>query len=263
MAATIAEKPKFFSLKLSVTTPRVRREDLMIFSRQLAAFVRGGIPILTALDVLQEGMDNATLAKVLADVARSLQLGTPFSDAVAAHPKVFPPLYRSMLESAELTGRLPEVLDQLALYLERDLEAKRKVRAALTYPAVVLAMSVGTVVILAGWVLPKFKKFFLSLGAKLPLSTRVMLASTNWLGNWWFAVLGGAAVLVAGYILAMRTPGGRRVRDTALISLPVVGRLSRTAILERFCRTLGSMVSAGVSLPRALTVTGDATNNVV
>lgn len=249
--------------RIELTKQRVSEAELMHFSRQMASFIRAGIPILDAIDVLAEGTENRTLAGALTDIRAALQSGETFHAAAAAHPKIFSPLYLGMLRSAELTGRLDAVLDQLSRYLERDLEAKRKIRSALAYPVIILLMSMATVVVLTVFVLPRFETFFESLHAELPLPTRILLNATNFLQTWWFLFVGGAAALVGGLIAARRTGRGRLAWDGFVLKLPVVGETVRYAVIERFCRILASMVAAGVPLPDAMTVAGEGTDNRV
>jgi type IV pilus assembly protein PilC len=149
------------------------------------------------------------------------------------------------------------------LYLERDLEATRKVKSAMVYPMIVAGMAIVTVVILAGFVLPRFKVFFEDLDAKLPLPTRMLLAFTDFFGQWWWAIGAGFAAIVIGYILALRTNGGRHARDKIALKIPVVGVTIQFAMVERFCRILSSMVAAGVPLPRSLRVATDSLHNLV
>jgi type IV pilus assembly protein PilC len=167
-----------------------------------------------------------------------------------------------VLRSVELTGQLDLVLDQLSQYLERDLEARRKIKAALAYPAMVMLMSLMTVGIMAGFVLPKFKVFFDSLDAKLPLPTRILLGGTGILTTWWWALLMAVVLGIAGLLTLARTPFGRRMKDGTMLKLPAVGVVVRFAVVERFCRILSSMVQAGVPLPDALRLAADGTNNV-
>ena len=155
-------------MQFEITRKKVPTKELMHFSRQLAAFLKAGVSILDAVEVIQEEMTNKVFRAALDDIVESVRAGTTFSGAARAHPEVFPPVYLGMLESAEMTGNLDSVLDQLSGYLERDLEARRKVMSALLYPGIVAGMSVATVGILAGFVLPRFKDFFNSLDAKLP-----------------------------------------------------------------------------------------------
>src|SRR4051812_25458695 len=174
------------SLNIELSKPRVPRAEIMHFSRQLASFVRGGISLMEALDVVREGTTNKRFADVLGDVRESLGEGLPFTEALAQHAVIFPPYYLGILRSAELTGRLDTALDQLAGYLERDLEARSKLKAALTYPIIVMLMSIGTVAVMAVWVLPKFTKFFENMDAKLPLPTRALLAVSHGTRDYWF-----------------------------------------------------------------------------
>jgi type IV pilus assembly protein PilC len=197
------------------------------------------------------------------EVEVGLRGGDTLSDCFDRHPKIFPAFYRGILRSAELTGQLDTVLAQLAGYLEKDLATRRKIKSAMIYPMVVAAMSVVTVAVLAGWVLPQFKTFFASLDATLPLPTRMMLAVTDFLADWWWALLGGAAVLALIGFGAVRTAGGRYGRDRFLLALPVLGVTIRFVLVERFCRILAAMVGAGVPLPEALRVATESLRNVV
>lgn len=251
------------SLNIDITSQRVPRAELMHFSRQLAAFVRAGIPILGAMEVLEEGTANATMRKTLGDIVERLQSGETLVGSMAQHPKVFPPFYLGMVGSAELTGQLDTVLDRLSRYIERDLEAKRKIQSALAYPMVIMAVSVITVLVLTIFVLPRFRAFFESLNAKLPLPTRMLLAVTGFLSDWWYAVISVFVLLVIGLVLFRRTPRGRAAIDAFLLKLPVLGETIRYAVIERFCRALAAMVQAGVPLPDAMIVASDSANNAV
>jgi type IV pilus assembly protein PilC len=250
-------------LQFEITKERVNRSELMHFSRQLAAFLRSGIPILEGIEVLREGASNKTMRRVLAHVGESLRAGETFLGAISAHPQVFPDFYRGMIGAAELTGQLDSVLDRLAHYIERDLDAKRKIRSALAYPLVILAMSIVTVGVLTIFVLPRFRTFFDSLNAELPLPTRMLLSITDFLSEYWYAFLGFGVLLVVGGIVFRRSEGGRARLDSWLLKLPVIGETVRFAVIERFCRVLASMAQAGVPLPEAMSVAGDTANNAV
>jgi type IV pilus assembly protein PilC len=250
-------------LGLELRSSRVKREEIMHLSRQLGAFVRAGLPLIDAVHTLGEEATNKVLRRVMHDVEDGLRRGERLSDCLERHPRIFPEFYRGILRSAELTGQLDTVLDQLARYLERDLEARRKVNAALIYPGVIAAMALGTVVILATVVLPRFKVFFASLNAELPLPTRMLIAITDFFTQWWWAVLGGAIVVgLIGY-LVVKTERGRYLRDGLFLRLPVIGDAVRFALVERFCRILSSMASAGVALPEALRVATASLRNRV
>ncbi|HEY3716595.1 MAG TPA: type II secretion system F family protein [Jatrophihabitantaceae bacterium] len=250
-------------LQFEVTAQRVKREELMHLSRQLSAFVRAGLPLIDAVHTLGSEAKNSSVRRMMADVEEGLRAGNKLSDCLDRHPKVFPEYYRGILRSAELTGQLDTVLDQLAKYLERDLEARRKIKAAMIYPAVIAVMSLVTVVVLASFVLPKFKVFFASLNAKLPLATRMLLAVTDFLTTWWWALGSGVVAVFLIVFAALRTESGRYARDRLLLSMPVLGDTIQYALVERFCRILSSMVSAGVSLPESLRVATESLRNLV
>jgi type IV pilus assembly protein PilC len=171
-------------LQFEITRKTVPRKEIMHFSRQLAVFVRAGIPLLDALEVISEEQDNKLFRGAIAGMIVRLEGGATFAAAAAAHPEAFPRFYLSILRTAEVTGNLDTVLEQLAEYMERDLDARHKVTSALVYPAVVLAMSLVTVVTLTVYVLPKFETFFRGLDAQLPLVTRVLLDTSHFFQNW-------------------------------------------------------------------------------
>jgi type IV pilus assembly protein PilC len=250
-------------LQFEITKRRVPKRDLMHFSRQLAVFVRAGIPMLEALDIIAKETTHKLFKTVLADVMESLQAGNSFAVSAAAHPEAFPSFYVGILRSAELTGNLDDVLDQLADYIDRDTEARRKITSALAYPAIVFGLSIVTIVIVTAFVLPRFKTFFNSLNAKLPLPTRMLLAITNFLTSWWWIFAVALLALIIALVVATRSARARALRDRAILKIPVLGDVVRHAILERFCRILSSMVRAGVTLPEAMAVTADVTNNAV
>ena len=255
--------PKKSLLQTELTAPRVKRDELMHLSRQLGAFIRAGLPLIDAVHTIGAESGNSSVRRMMAEVEQALRDGDRLSTCLDRHPKIFPAFYRGILRSAELTGQLDTVLDQLATYLERDLEARRKVQSAMIYPAVIAGMSVFTVAILAGFVLPRFKVFFKSLGADLPLPTRILLAITDFLINYWWAIIAGIVGLALALALALRTERGRYARDRFVLSVPVLGTTIQYALVERFSRILSSMVSAGVNLPEALRVASDSLRNLV
>jgi type IV pilus assembly protein PilC len=250
-------------LQFEITKKTVSRKDIMHFSRQLGVFVEAGIPIMEALDVIAEETTDKLLNKALYDMIDRLQAGDTFASAAAAHPEAFPDYYIGILASAELTGTLDTVLNQLADYIQRDIDARGKVTSALIYPAVVAVMAVVVVVVLATFVLPRFQTFFKSFHATLPLPTRMLLSVSGFVSSWWFALLGGIVLVVAGFIAMRRSTAGRARLDAVILKLPILGDLVQAAVLERICRILSSMIRAGVALPEAMSVTADSANNAV
>ncbi len=249
--------------QFEITKKKIPRKDLMHFSRQLAVFIKAGIPILDALEAIHEEMGNKFLRGIVEEMMEALQSGSTFADAAAAHSDAFPPYYLGILRSAELTGKLDTVLVQLSEYIDRDLEARRKITSALAYPGIILATSLVVVVVLVSFVLPRFQSFFASLGAELPLATRLLLSTTGFLSDNLITIAAVLAAIVVLLLAALRTQRGKAARDRVLLGTPVIGDLVQHILLERFCRIMSAMMSAGVPLPQSLAVTTQATNNAV
>ncbi len=220
-------------LKFEITKKTVKRKEIMHFSRQLSVFVEAGIPIMEALEIISEETSDKLLRSVILDMVSKLQSGDTFASAAAAHPEAFPRYYIAVLESAELTGTLDVVLRDLALYIERDIDARSQITSALIYPSVVFVLAIVTVVVLATFVLPKFKTFFASLNAKLPLPTRMLLASSNFVQKWWWAMALGLVLFAVAVVITRRSQGGRARIDAFILKLPVAGSVVQAAVVER------------------------------
>jgi type IV pilus assembly protein PilC len=257
----VRQKKSFNELELS--PQRVPKQEIMHFSRQMAAFVRTGIPITEALEVVEEGSPNKRFRSILADMREQINNGVPFSDALAEHAKIFPPYYVGILKSAELTGQLDVSLEQLSSYIERDLDSKSKIKAAMIYPLVIAGMSLMTVVILSVWVMPKFVVFFKNLDAKLPLPTMLLIKASDLSQKLWYVWL---AMFIAFAVLMLwmhKSAAGRLMRDKLFLKLPLIKEIVLFAVTERVCRIVGAMVKAGVPLPETLSAAIAGTNNKV
>ncbi len=203
------------------------------------------------------------MIEILTEAEELIQVGVPFSEALARHSDVFPPYYLGILRSAEITGRLDTVLDQLSVYIERDMEARQKIRSALTYPIVIFVMSIVTVVILVSYVLPKFTDFFQEFDAELPTVTKVLLDVARFFEDWWWAIGLGLLAIILILVRINRSPGGKLARDRMILRLPVIGEVAQYTVIERFCRIIAAMMQAGVSLPEAMQAAIDGANNGV
>ena len=250
-------------LDLQLTPDKLKKRELMHFSRQLAVFIKAGIQIITALQTIADEAEDKVLRRVIADMVERLEGGATFADAAAAHPEAFPSYYIGVLRSAELTGRLDETVESLAEYLDREIQARAKIVAALVYPGVVMVMAVGTILILALLVLPQFKVMFEEMNATLPVTTRLLLGSVGVLTELWFIPVGLVMAMLATLVWMAKSTTGRRTRDRIILKLPAVGGIIHYSILERFCRILSTMTTAGVALPEAMEVTAESTNNAV
>src|SRR5438045_9049153 len=233
----------------------------MQFSGQRAGAARAGVPILDGLHVIAEAATDRLLQKGLYDMVELLRAGQTFSGAAASHPEIFPAFYTGMLGAAELTGNLDDVLDQVAEYIERDVDSRQKITSALVYPAIIACMSVVVVVVLAVFVIPRFRTFFNEFHAKLPLTTRILVSITDFLTGWWPVIVGVIVLVVGSLVLAPSTRWGKEKRDILMLKLPFIGDLTEGVLLERFCRVLSSMIRAGVPLPGAMRVTRESTHS--
>ena len=236
----------------------------MHFSRQIGAFVRAGIPIVDAIETVREGTTNERFRAILQDIAEQIQTGIPFSEALARHRDVFPTYYIGILRSAEITGQLDVVLDQLSLYLERDLESRQKVKSALTYPAIILVMAIVTVVILVGVRAAALHRVLQGVRRQAAAADA---AAARLLGL-------HPAVVVRDHRRRRRrssdrvycscgpTAGSGR-RTGSSCGMPLIGDVVRYAVIERFCRIISAMMKAGVPLPEAMQAAIEGANNKV
>ncbi|MFT4773616.1 MAG: type IV pilus assembly protein PilC [Candidatus Azotimanducaceae bacterium] len=250
-------------LEFELTAEKVNKKELMHFTRQLAVFVKAGISLTDALLTIGDESEDVALRRALGKVIDELRNGGLLSVAAHNHPEVFPEYYVGILQAAELTGRLDESLEALAGYLEREIDTRAKVVAALSYPMVVMVMAFGTVLVLAGYVLPQFKPLFEELGADLPLPTRMMLFFSRFFTDLWFVTAAFFVLQIAVVLFFVKTEQGKLLRDRLVLKIPIVSGIVDYAILERFCRILGAMVRAGVPLPEGLKTTTAATSNSV
>jgi type IV pilus assembly protein PilC len=250
-------------LEFELTAEKVKKKELMHFTRQLAVFVKAGIPLTDALLTIGDESEDVALRRALGKIIDELRNGGLLSVAANNHPEVFPEYYVGILQAAELTGKLDESLEALAGYLEREIDTRAKVVSALSYPMVVMVMAFGTVLVLAGYVLPQFKPLFEELGADLPLPTRMMLFVSRFFTDLWFVTVGFFVLQIAVLLFFLKTEQGKLLRDRLVLKVPIISGIVDYAILERFCRILGAMVRAGVPLPEGLKTTTDATSNSV
>lgn len=257
----IAEKRG--ALQFELSAEKVKKKELMHFTRQLAVFVKAGIAITEALEIIGDETADVALRRTIVAMTDDLRNGGTLSDAARKHPEAFPTYYMGILQSAELTGRLDETLESLAGYLERELETRSKVVSALSYPMVVMVLAVLTVAVLAGYVLPQFKPLFEEMGADLPLPTRLLLGVATLFTDLVFIPLALAVAFIGIMYWLFRTDSGKAPKDRLLLKIPIIKGIIEYAVLERFCRILGAMVKAGVPLTEGLKTTIESVDNVV
>jgi type IV pilus assembly protein PilC len=251
------------ALDFELTKQKVKKKELMHFTRQLAVFVKAGIPITEAMQIIGDETEDVALQRTITMMVDDLRNGGTLSEVAGKHPEAFPSYYIGIMQSAELTGNLDETLESLAGYLERELETRSKVVSALSYPAVVMGMALITVVILAGYVLPQFKPLFEELNADLPLTTRSLLFIATLFSTLWYIPFSVFSAFMGTLYWLFKTDSGRPVKDKLILRIPIIKGIVEYAILERFCRILAAMVKAGVPLPEGMKTTTESTVNTV
>jgi len=247
------ELPTFF---------RVSTADLVLFSRQLSTFIRVGVPITDAIKLLQTATGSGAFRAALEDICEDLDAGEAFSTSIRHHPNVFNQLYVDMVRAAEYSGTLDKVLSQVAVYLQRQDTAIKKLRSALIYPAIILTLAIAVCTILIVFVLPNFVSIFKEFGQKLPLPTQILLNVGAFAQVWQIEiVIGLFAAIVIVLVFSWSRPG-KVFWDYALVRLPVLGSIVTYGIIERFTRTLSTMLKAGIPISQTFDVAIAAAGNI-
>ncbi|HEY3925588.1 MAG TPA: type II secretion system F family protein [Acidothermaceae bacterium] len=254
-------------MKKEITIPgfgkKVKLKDLSVMARQFATMVNSGLSLLRTLSILAEQTTNPELARVLGVVRNEVETGTALSAALAKHPRVFPPIMINMVRAGEVGGFLDSVMMQLATNFESEVKLRGKVKSAMTYPVVVLCISVVAVIGMLLFIVPVFKKLFLQLGGKLPLPTQILVDISSEL-----KLLLPLAIVVAIVFMVLwgkykHTPQVRNVVDPLKLKAPVFGKLFQQIAISRFTRNLGTMMHSGVPILQSLDIVADTTGNIV
>jgi len=242
---------------------RVGSGSLAVFCRQLATLVEAGIPLLSALTVLAEQTEERRLRRAVAGLVQHLEGGRGLAEALRFFPRIFPPVMTNMVEAGEVGGVLDRVLERLALHFEREHEMRGKIKAAVTYPAIVVLIAGVVLIILVTFVLPTFMNMLQELSVPLPLPTRFVMGMSMIFRRYWYCVPLLALALAGGLRAVVSSPRGKEWWDRLLLRLPVFGSLFRKIIIARFCRTLGTLFQGGVPILRALDVVKNVTGNTL
>jgi type IV pilus assembly protein PilC len=242
---------------------KVRRAELILFSRQLATFVQVGVPMLEGLAVLRDQAASRLMKKALTEIISDITTGLSLSGAMSKLPTIFPPLYVQMIRTAEVGGNLDEVLRQLASYMARDESSAKKIRSAMIYPAIVIGLALGVITLLVTFVLPAFSNLFNEFNAQMPLPTRFLLWVSAFTQKFKFEILATLGLLVGAGLIYSQTPGGKTAIDTIVLRIPVIGTVVRFAIIERYLRTLATLARSGVPIAQMLETASRSVGNVV
>ena len=241
---------------------RVKTADLIIFSRQLATFIRVGVPITDAIKLLHGATNSGAFRAALSDICQDLETGEAFSTAIAHHPIVFDQLYVDMVRAAEYSGTLDRVLIQVAGYLQRQDTAIKKLRSAMIYPAIILLLAIAVCTVLIVFVLPNFVQMFNEFHADLPLPTKILLALGSFAQAWRIQILVGVFAVIVALLAFFSSPPGKVFWDHAIIRLPVLGPIVTYSIIERFTRTLATMLRAGIPISQTFEVAIASAGNI-
>lgn len=258
-----AESP-FFSLeKVLARFSSVSTRDVLLLSRQLALLIQSGMDIVTGLELLLGQMTNPILRAAIADIINELKNGKSLSASFAKYPNIFPPMYSRAVAAGEESGKLDSTLRQMADFLERTADTQKKIKGAMSYPAMLLVISIIVIVVLTTFVLPSFVNLFSSFGAKLPLMAQVLFSIVEWFGKYGlFVILVLVAAVIAGF-LYIRTPAGRYVWDRFSLSLPVIGRIILLNELSFACRLIALLYASGLPLPEIITLVAQSASNKI
>lgn len=249
------------TLRAQLSGSPVSLEDLALFCRQMYTLARSGVPLMQALRGLQTTAQNVRFGAIIAQLSDSLDSGTDLSSALKRHPKVFPPLFVSLVQMGESTGRLDEAFAQLAKYLDLERQTRLRIKAAMRYPIFVLVAITVAVGVINVFVIPAFARLYASFHAQLPLPTRILIATSNFTIQHGWQLLLAAVAAVLGIRAYVRSEAGRYRWHRLKLRLPLVGDILYRAMLGRFSRSLAVMMSAGVPLIQAMTVVARAVDN--
>jgi type IV pilus assembly protein PilC len=264
LPVNVKEKAKDISEYLPFLKQGISTKELVIFTRQFATMIDAGLPLVQCLQILAEQQANKTFKEILREIKLDVEQGSRFADALAKHPKPFDALYTNLVAAGEIGGILDTILNRLAVYLEKADALRRKVKGAMVYPATVLVVAIGVVLLLLTKVIPTFEKMFEDFGGTLPGPTQVVVNISHFVQAWIGPSLVGAVLVVGAFNLARRRSRRfRRQTDALFLKAPVFGPLIRKVAVARFTRTLGTMISSGVPILDGLEIVAKTAGNVV
>lgn len=243
---------------------KVKLRDMVVFTRQLATMINAGVPLVRSLATLQNQTESPALKKHIAAITKDIEGGASFADSLEKHPTVFSPIYINMVRAGEAGGILDEILKKLALQQEKDASIRKKFRSAMTYPAVLIFITVSVFIGLMTFVVPSIGKIILDLGgegAEVPTLTQIMLSISNFMTSRWYILVGLLVLIVFSLRSYLKKPNGRRMRDKLLLKIPILKNVIIKVAVARFARTFASLMSAGVSVIESIEVTAKAIGN--
>jgi type IV pilus assembly protein PilC len=242
---------------------KVKAQDLVVFTRQLATMMDAGLPLVQSLTALEEQTDNKIFKPVLRRVTEAVEQGQSFSEALSEHPRVFTRLYVSMVEAGETGGLIAEILDRLACYLESTARLKKKVKSAMTYPVIVCFIAISIALFLIIKVIPIFAGIYKDFGAQLPTPTQILINISDVIRNYFLLTIIAIAATIFGFYQFKRTKRGAAIWDRTKLRLPVFGKLIHKIAISRFARTFAALLRSGVPILETLRIVGQSSGNII
>ena len=255
--------PKSWNVNIDLSRKRVNLNELAVSTRQLSTLVGAGMPLVDSLRALGDQVDHKPFRSIISEIADLLSEGSSFADAIRKYPKIFPRLYANMVASGEVSGTLDMVLARLADLLENQAALRRKVTSALTYPILMMFLCIGVVILLMAYVVPQITQIFKDQGVTLPLPTRIVIGTSEFVQGYWPLVLGmvfGAVFLVRRW---SQTPEGRKRLHSLILRTPIFGTMVLKVATARLARNLGTMLQSGIEVLSALNIAKNIVGNVV
>ncbi|WP_243297452.1 type II secretion system F family protein [Bacillus litorisediminis] len=260
---SLEELTSFLYKEIEIKKKRVKPQDFVMYIRQFSTLIQAGISIVEATQILAKQSDNKLLKQALLKVEEKLREGRSFTQAVAEHPKIFPPIFVHLVRAGEVGGNMDDILDRLAVYFEKQYETRNKVKAALTYPIFIGIVSIIVLIFLLTTVVPTFSTMFASLGAELPIVTKMVLTASQFFVTWWWALLLIAGTIVGGLWYFIKKMDGQYYLDYFVLKLPMIGMILRKSALARMTRTLSSLYASSVPILQSMSIIENVVGNEV
>lgn len=256
-------KPKDLFENVSFMQPKIKSKDIVIFTRQFSTMIDAGLPLVQGLTILAEQTDNKSLRVVLKEITKDVEGGSTLAEALKKHPKVFDNLFVNLVAAGEVGGILDTILQRLASYIEKAEKLKAKIKGAMTYPAVVVAIAILVIAVILIFVIPVFEEMFRSFGSALPAPTQLVVDMSRFLKSNFHFVLAAIGLMIYLFRLYRKSKGGRKKTDALALKLPIFGPLLKKVAVARFTRTLGTMITSGVPILDALEIVARTSGNVI
>jgi type IV pilus assembly protein PilC len=238
-------------------------KDVQSFTAQLAVMIRAGISLRSAIEVISEQTPNPKFKDMLMQIRKDIESGRQFSDALLRYPKTFSPLYINMIKASELSGGFSKMLDRIAIYLDQQIDTRNQVRGAMIYPGIILFMAISVTIFLLTFVLPRFTSLFAGKEALLPLPTKMLLAMSDFMINYWYIVIALVVACAWGFALMLKTEWGKLAFDKTKLRVPLFRSLFRALYISRSLHTMGQLINAGVPMLDTLAITADISGNIL